>query len=337
MKKKIVIAVFVLLFVGAGLLVFIGQQRKNSGELLYSGTVEATQARLSFQAPGRVAKVFVQEGQAVKKDQLLAALDRAEFATRLEQARANRERAEKTKQQLETALKLYQKTLPAEIARAQAAVKSAEDSLADAEKNYQRFEELFRQDVVTEKERDTLKLHYDVSRSRLEEAEAALRLSRGNLLRIDAAAKDIAAADAQIAAARAAQEQAAIILDYTELKSPADGVITSRNIEPGETVSVGREVLTVSELERVDLKIYVGETEIGKVRPGQKVKVSVDTFPGKTYDGVVSFVSPEGEFTPKIIQTQKERVKLVYRVKVSVANPRYELKPGMPADARLVP
>ena len=119
-------------------------------------------------------------------------------------------------------------------------------------------------------------------------------------------------------------------MDYTQLKSPTVGILTNRNVEPGETVTTGREVLTISELARVDLKIFVDETEIGK-----KVDVKVDTFPGKSYTGYVSFVSPEGEFTPKIIQTKKERVKLVYLVKVSILNPKFELKEGMPADAWL--
>ena len=114
-----------------------------------------------------------------------------------------------------------------------------------------------------------------------------------------------------------------------------NGMVTSRNIEPGETVTPGREVITISDLSRVDLKIFVDETEIGKVRPGQPVDVKVDTFPGKIYRGSVSFISPQGEFTPKIIQTKKERVKLVYLVKVSIPNPNYELKTGMPADAWL--
>jgi HlyD family secretion protein len=121
------------------------------------------------------------------------------------------------------------------------------------------------------------------------------------------------------------------------LRAPQDGVVTSRNIEPGETVNPGREVITISDLNRVDLKIFVDETAIGHVKPGRNVEVSVDTFPGKVYQGTVSFISPEGEFTPKIIQTQKERVKLVYLVKISIPNPDHELKAGMPADARLLP
>jgi len=100
-------------------------------------------------------------------------------------------------------------------------------------------------------------------------------------------------------------------------------------------VTPGREVLTLSRLDTVDLKIFVEETEIGRVKPGQKAEVRVDTFPGKSFSGTVTFISPEGEFTPKIIQTKKERVKLVYLVKISIPNPAMELKSGMPADAWL--
>jgi HlyD family secretion protein len=104
-------------------------------------------------------------------------------------------------------------------------------------------------------------------------------------------------------------------------------------MEPGEVVLPGREVMTLSDLSIVELKIFVDETEIGKIKPGQRAEVRVDTFPDKVYIGKVSFISPEGEFTPKIIQTHKERVKLVYLVKVSIPNQDMELKSGMPADA----
>ncbi len=335
MKKKIIIVVFILLFVSVGLFVYVGQKNQKSGELFYSGTIEATQARLSFQVPGRISVVNVEEGQTVKKGQIIAELDRAEFEARYEQASANLDRAQKAKQQLETALEISKKTLPAEVSRAEAGLKSARDSMTDAAKNYRRFEELFRNEVVSEKERDALKLQHDVAKSRVVESESLLRMARGNLSRIDAARDDIATAEAQIDVAKAALDQAAVQLGYTSLKSPLDGVVTSRNIEPGETVNVGREVITISDLHRVDLKIFVEETTIGKVKPGQKVAVTVDTFPGKVYHGTVSFVSPEGEFTPKIIQTQKERVKLVYLVKVSIPNPDYDLKAGMPADASI--
>ncbi len=272
MKKKIIIVVFIALFVGVGIFVYVGQKSNRTKELFYSGTIEATQAKLSFQVPGRVAKVNFQEGQSVKKSQIIAELDRAELEARHEQAKAS--------------------------------VKSASVTLVNAQKNYERFEDLFKKGVVSEKERDNLKLNFEIAQSKLAETKALLK-------------------------------QASVYLDYTQLKSPMDGVITSRNIEPGETIAAGREVITVSALSRVDLKIFVDETQIGKVKPNQEAEVTVDTFPGKVYAGVVSFISPEGEFTPKIIQTKKERVKLVYLVKISIANPNFELKSGMPADALL--
>lgn len=335
MKKKIIIVIFLLLFIGAGIFVYFGQKKNHQDELSFSGTIETTQANLSFQVSGRVVAVNAQEGQSVVKDQVIAELDRAEFQSRYDQAKANLDRTIKTKQQLEIILRISKNTLPQEVARAAANVESAQDTMQDAEKNYKRYAELFRKGTVTEKERDAVKLVYDVAKSRLTEAQSALKLAQGNLAKIEAAGQDIETSATQIDLARAALAQAAIQLDYTKLRSPVDGMVISRNIEPGETITPGREVMTISDLSRVDLKIFVDETQIGKVKPGQKAEVKVDTFPNKVFAGFVSFISPEGEFTPKIIQTQKERVKLVYLVKVSIANPTGELKAGMPADVRL--
>lgn len=248
-----------------------------------------------------------------------------------------------------------------ELERVRQAMQSAEAVLTDAKKNLDRYEALFQKGTVSEKERDTVRLRhetalrdyersrqaYDLARegsraetiraaeAKLAEGEAVLNQARSNLARIEAAQKDVEAARAMTAAARAAAEQAAIQFGYAQLKSPRPGVITSRSAEPGEVVTAGREVLTLSELATVDLKIFVDETQIGKVKPGQKAEARVDTFPGKTFPGTVTFISPEGEFTPKIIQTHKERVKLVYLVKISIPNPASELKSGMPADAWL--
>ena len=332
-------------------------------------------------------RVEAREGQAIAKDQLLAELDPAEFRSRHEQAKANLERSLKNREQAETMLRVYEKTLPAEVGRAQAgvgvlrsqldelragtrsqdieranqAMQSAASVMEDAKRNMARYEALFKKGIISEKEWDAARLRYDMAlreyergremhdlaregsraetirtaEARVAEGVALLKQARSNLIRIEAARKDVEAALTLVAAARAALDQMEIQLAYTQLKAPQDGIITSRSIEPGEVVTPGREVMTLSSLAMVDLKIFVAETEIGKVKPGQKAEVRVDTFPDKTFAGTVTFISPEGEFTPKIIQTRKERVKLVYLVKVSISNPSYELKSGMPADARL--
>jgi HlyD family secretion protein len=156
-----------------------------------------------------------------------------------------------------------------------------------------------------------------------------------NLKKIETAWQDVEQARSQIEVAESAVALAAINLDYTLLRAPFGGTVISRNVEPGEVVTSGREVLTLADLSTVHLKIFVDEQSLGKVKIGQKAEVRTDTFPDKIYKGRVSFISPQGEFTPKIIQTHKERVKLVYRVKISIPNPEGELKTGMPADAWL--
>ena len=370
-----------------GFLVYLGQREARLGELFYSGTIEATEANLAFQAGGRVVRVIVREGQAVVKGQVLAELDRAEYEARFEQAMANVARYRELQKQLQTLLEVYEKSLPLEVDRAEAGVQAlssqleeilsgnraqdvegarqaflaAEAVMEEARKNRDRYDQLFKMEIASEKEWDAERLKYETAlrdyeqrreaydlakegprreaietaRARLSEGKAALNNARNDLKRIEAARRDVESARQQVRAGEAALAQAKIQVEYTELKAPFPGIITSRNVEPGEVVTPSREVITLADLSRVDLKIFAGETEIGKVKPGQSVDVKVDTFPDKVYKGVVTFISPEGEFTPKIIQTHKERVKLVYLVKISLPNPDLELKTGMPADAWL--
>ena len=385
MKKKLILLGVLLLLVCVGSLVFLGQHKERSADLYYSGTLESTRSNLSFLVSGRVKQVNLNEGQSVKAGQCIAELEPEEFLARLDQARANMTQAVENRKQLEISLEIYQNTLPAEVSRAESAVKveaallaeqergnrsqdverarlsfqEAEITLDDAKKDKRRFDDLFQSGYIAEKERDGASLKYetaaktrqraaeafdlakegfrkesvDAARARLSEARATLVLSQGNLKKMDAVQADIQASIARVKSAESALNLAEIQLGYTRLPAPFDAMLTSRNVEPGEVVTPGREVISLADLSRIDMKVFVDETQIGKIRPGQKVEVKIDTFPDKKYDGFVSYISPEGEFTPKIIQTRKERVKLVYLVKISLANPNMELKSGMPADA----
>jgi HlyD family secretion protein len=133
--------------------------------------------------------------------------------------------------------------------------------------------------------------------------------------------------------AQSALDLARVQLGYATLLSPISGVVLSENIESGEFVQPGTPVVTIGDIENVWLRVYINETDLGRVKLGQKAKIVTDTYPGKFYEGRVSFISSEAEFTPKNVQTQEERVKLVYRMKIDIHNPEMELKPGMPADA----
>lgn len=385
MKKKLILVGVLLLLVVVGALVFWGQHQDRSADLYYSGTLESTRSNLSFLVSGKIRKVNLEEGQSVEAGQCIAELEPEEFLARIDQARANMNQAIENRKQLEITLEILQNTLPAEVSRAESAVRAAAAQLAeqqagnrsqdverarlsfqeaeitldDARKDKRRFDDLFQSGYIAEKERDVAVLKYEsalktrqraaeafdlakegfrkenveVARARLSEAQALLLLAKANLKKIEATQADIQASIARIESVSSALNLAEIQLGYTRLLAPFDAMLTSRNVEPGEVVTPGREVISLADLSRIDLKVFVDETQIGKIRPGQQVEVKIDTFPDKKYNGFVSYISPEGEFTPKIIQTRKERVKLVYLVKIALANPNVELKSGMPADA----
>ncbi len=248
-----------------------------------------------------------------------------------------------------------------DVEKARLALLAAESTMKNAQKEKKRTEKLYQEKIVSERERDAVLLQYETAlrayeqakesadqlregfreetvraaRARLAEGESILNEARENLKKIESAEKAVESAQARVNAAESALKLADLQLSYTRLLAPFTGIITSRNLETGEVVSPGREVFSMADLSSVDLKIFVDETSIGKVKPGQMVHVKVDSFPDKVYEGKISFISPETEFTPKIIQTHKERVKLVYLVKVLIPNPELELKSGMPADAVL--
>jgi HlyD family secretion protein len=248
-----------------------------------------------------------------------------------------------------------------DIERARLALSVSKIAMEQALKDKERYDSLYKKTIVSERELDIAQLQYEkalkeyesakesleqlnegfrkenirAAKAKLAEGEAVLRQAKSNLKMIEVKEKEVEAAQAHVRAAEALLRLAEVQLGFTRLISPFRGIIASRNIEPGEVVSPGQEVISIADLSVVDLKIFIDETEIGNVKPGQPVDVKIDTFPDKIYKGKITFISPEAEFTPKIIQTQKERVKLVYLVKVAISNPDLELKPGMPADAWL--
>ncbi|MCX5909933.1 MAG: efflux RND transporter periplasmic adaptor subunit [Deltaproteobacteria bacterium] len=124
-------------------------------------------------------------------------------------------------------------------------------------------------------------------------------------------------------------------IGYSQLYAPIPGVVLVKNSEAGEFVVPGGTVITLGDLERPWLKAFINEIDLGRIKLGQKVSVTTDSYPDKVYPGKITFISSEAEFTPKNVQTAKERVKLVYRIKVTLANPEKELKPGMPADGKI--
>jgi len=166
-------------------------------------------------------------------------------------------------------------------------------------------------------------------------AQAAVEMAKAELEALEAGPteEEVAVAQAQVAKAEAALGVLEVQLDKLTLRSPTEGLVTGRMVQVGEMAVPGTSLMTVADLDEVTLTVYIPEDEIGRVKVGQTVEVSVDSFPGKVFEGQVSYIASEAEFTPKNVQTKEERVNMVFAVKVKVPNPEHELKPGMPADA----
>ena len=246
---------------------------------------------------------------------------------------------------------------PQEIAAAAAGAENAAVNVAHLKIEFDRQSKLLKGNTISQREFDRAESEYQRAVASLREAQeksklvkegprkeqiaqarAALNEARNHyeMLKNGPRKETIEQSRARVEQARASHAMANIRLSYATISAPFSGIILSENVESGEYVSPGTPVVTMGDLKNVWLRAYINETDLGRVKPGQMVRVTTDTYPGKIYEGRISFISSAAEFTPKNVQTEKERVKLVYRVKIDIPNPGMELKPGMPADARIM-
>ena len=181
----------------------------------------------------------------------------------------------------------------------------------------------------------TMDAQVDAAQAQVEAAEAAVEVARAGLdaLRAGAAAEQVAVARAQVRQAEAALKTLQVQLEKMTLKAPRDGLVVERLVHVGEMAAPGAPLLKIADLDQVELTIYIPETEVGRVGVGQRVEVTVDSYPERTFAGQVVFIASQAEFTPKNVQTKEERVNMVFAVKARIPNPDHALKPGMPADA----
>jgi len=325
MKKKLLLAVVFLLVVATIVMIFFRFGNRDQGRALrVSGNIEVTSVELSFKIPGRVQDRLVDEGETVKTGQVVARLDPEDLQHETDGRRAEVQAARAALTELETG---YRRE---EIAQADAALRRIS---ADAERlrvDFARQQQLYKKEVISARDFDASRAAYEASQASVREARERL-----NLLRSGPRKETIDQARARLAGAEASLALSETRLGYAVLRSSASGLVLSKNIEPGEQVTAGTPVVTVGMMDEVWMRAYISETDLGRARVGQKATVTTDSWPGKKYQGLVSFISQEAEFTPKSVQTAKERVKLVYRIKITVPNPNGELKPGMPADAEI--
>ena len=323
-RQRVIPLVVGLAVVGLGVYLAV-RNGGVDGALLASGTVEATEASLGFQVPGRVERIVPDEGDRVTAGDELAWLDRTELEARRAQAAAQLAAARAGLAELEAGARTE------ELAQAREAARAATERYADAQRDFQRVERLLQGGAVSQEAYDKAKLALEVATSQRDQAAQQL-----SLVETGPRPERIAAQRAAVAQGEAAVRQVEAALANAVITAPFDGVVTIRDREPGETAGAGAPVLTLMNPNDRWVRIYIREDRIGAVQVGQEASITADTYPDKQYRGTVSFISSQAEFTPRNVQTAEERVKLVYAVKVRImGDPANQLKPGMPADVRL--
>ncbi len=325
MPKKLVIIIVLALVAAAAAFLMLRNSRTTDGAVRVSGNIEITTVEASFKIPGRVIERLVDEGMRVKAGQLIARLDSSDLAKEVALRQADVQAARAVLAELEAGSRKE------EIGQAEATLSRAEAEATRAEADFKRVKNLFEREVVSRRDLDNARAAADAATANVRLAREGLILSRKGPRqeRIDQGRARAKEAEAALAIA---QER----LSYATLAAPSAGMVMAKHVEPGEQVAPGTPVITIGDMENTWVRAYINETDLGRVKLGQEVRVTTDTYPGKSYQGKVSFIASEAEFTPKNVQTQKERVKLVYRIKITIPNPNMELKPGMPADGEIL-
>ena len=326
MKRIIPIVILLAAAVAAGVYYYpqLTKRTAPDNQLALSGNIEAHESLVGFKVPGRIVELPVEEGQQVAQDALLARLDDADYKQRV-----RIDEAAVGVRESNLALTLAG-TRHQEVRAAQQTMIDAEADLEQKKLDNERAQQLFAKDEVTAQERDQ-------AATALMRAEAIFKAAqqRYNEAVEGSRKEDITIARANLNEANASLGLSQVNLSYTVLRAPSAGVVTVRQAELGEVVAPGSPVVTLADLDHIWLRAYVAETDLGRIHWGQDAIITTDTYPGKQYHGRISFISSDAEFTPKSVQTTKERVTLVYRIKIDIDNPNHELKPGMPADARV--
>jgi HlyD family secretion protein len=298
--------------------------RSDKAVLTASGTIEAVEVNVASKVPGQILTLAVEEGARVQPGDVLATIDHATADIQLRQAEAGVDLARAQLVLLKNGARRE------DIQQAEAALKQAEAGLRLAADDARRMRELFRTASVTAKSRDDAETRLTIA-----EAQRAAVAEALNKVRRLARPEEIQAAEARLAQAEAGRDLLSKTIADCTIVAPASGVVTHKAVEAGELVTAGATVVTLARLDSVYVMIYLTEREVGRVRLGDAADVEIDAFPGRPFAGRVTYISPEAEFTPKNIQTKEDRVKLVFGLKVEIANPEGRLKPGLPADATL--
>jgi HlyD family secretion protein len=307
------------------IILIIGCNGNNKDVIEASGNIEATNIIVSSQVSGKVLQILKDEGDNIIKGDTVIIIDPETYKLKLDEAIAAKDLAQAQFNLVKTGARKE------DIIQADESLRQAQVSFDLAEKDKQRMENLYTSKSITKKQFDDAVANFDIAKAKLNSAKENLQKVK-NLSRPEEIKQSEANLNRALANVNIYQKN----LNDCYVTSPSSGFITKKFVETGETAGIMSSLFQVADLNSVELAIYVSETELGKVKLGQKSEINVDTYPDKSFDGTVIYISPQAEFTPKNIQTKDERTKLVFQVKIKIENPDFELKDGMPADAIII-
>jgi HlyD family secretion protein len=307
----------------AGILMFAGCGGTNDG-IESSGILESVEVNVSSRVSGQVMALHVQEGSTVQKGDTLAVIDSEIQQLQLQQALAGVDLAEAQYQLLKNGARSE------DLQSAEETVRQTESGFKTARADFERIAELYATRSVSKKQ-------YEDAESRVTVTQAQFNAAKQNLQKLQrfARSEELRAAKARVDQARAQADLIRKQISDAHILAPVSGTVTYKPVEEGELIGMGSIIARISRLEKMELMIYVNETELGKVKLGASSDVVIDTYPDRKYPATVIYVSPVAEFTPRNVQTKDERTKLVFGVKLEVENSSGDLKSGMPADAVL--
>ena len=310
------------------------QKGANSDSIAIYGNIDIRQVQIAFNDSERIDNLLVDEGGVVRAGQLIGQLVQQRFSDAVAQGQSI------VAAQQQVVARLHAGSRPEEIAEARADVAAAEANVAAAQANaknaellYHRQQMLARQQYVSLQIRDDAQRAYLAQKADLAAAQQVLAAKQQalQLAVIGPRKEDIAAAEATLQADRATLALAQKQLADTQLYAPAEGVVENRILEPGDMATPQTPVFTLALDNPLWVRAYLPEPQLGKVAPGMRAWIEVDSFPGQRFPGWIGFISPVSEFTPKNVETTELRSQLVYRVRVYACNPDHRLRLGMPA------
>lgn len=307
-------------------LIIIGCNGNDDNDIIEgSGTIEATNIVISAKVAGSVKNIIKDEGSLVSVGDTILAIEHELLDLQLKKAVAMRDAAEA---QLQLSIKGAR---PEDRAQANELLKQAEANYNLALADRDRMESLYKSQTITKKQWDDIQTRFTV-------AESQYTAAKENNKKIKNIARPEEKKQAQ---ANYDNANASVMMIEKNIRdcyvtASSKGYIVKMFFEEGESVMPGSSLFKLSDLSVVDLVIYVPETKLGLLKIGQSAEVEIDAFEEKSFDGKVTYISPEAEFTPKNIQTKDERTKLVFAVKIEIPNSNFELKAGLPADGKII-